>query len=362
MLLILIVMIISIYSLANYNYTLNYTSYRLLLCLLLMILVFKAYTTEPTYDWDLYRHFELLSEARYSPSLELFIDNISNFEYSGLYVYNIIMYFLSKSSDDNQIVPAFFVFIDYAILMYIFYDWQKTNPVNGRQFLLSFMISFSFMPFIYADSGLRNGIAMSLTALAIYLHLYKNKSIVYYVIGVSISALIHPVVLFTFPFVFLSSFSPYKYGPIMCVAIFFLSKATAMLLMSSSVPYLSLIGLQYYMYTNLDREVLGVGRVYIYPVVYTLCLLIYMLYRNKKYIIDKFEIHKMRNFILWYAFFVLGNSQYYDLVLRPSYLFAFFSFFLAYIFTVNNGSLFRLISVITTMLLAYVSLTGLMIL
>ena len=139
------------------------------LCILVVAMaVFGSSINPPSHGWDLYRHYqylEALRTANYS-----FTDYMFNFDNilgggtrSGLYGFKLYFFLMSRFKS-NRLLPFVTLLIVYGIWCYITQDWlQKKN----RTELLapSFLFCLATMPYVYVNTGIRNGLAASIVAL-----------------------------------------------------------------------------------------------------------------------------------------------------------------------------------------------------
>ena len=99
-------------------------------------------------------------------------------------------------------------------------DYAKFEIRNIN--ILSFLLCFTLIPFLYTLSGVRNGMAACIEALAIYLYLYKRKNLYIYIILSFIAITFHYAAFLAVPFVFISK-RDFSY------------KLSAVILLSSSI-------------------------------------------------------------------------------------------------------------------------------
>lgn len=91
---------------------------------------------------------------------------------SGLYGYKLVCFIVSRF-DSNRILPFFTLIIVYGIWSYITQDWLRKN--NKAELLApSFMLCLATMPYVYVNTGIRNGLAASLVAWALYQEFEKR--------------------------------------------------------------------------------------------------------------------------------------------------------------------------------------------
>lgn len=295
--------------------------------LFILSLSLMAYNMQPPNGmWDIRWHSLYMDQIRDS-GLSFFkflfknTNRIGGEEYVSLFVFNILRYVVVHISENNYLLPAICVFIDYSILSYIIIDWSYNNIDDYKPNLFTMLLSFTFMPYATAASGMRNALCSSLIGLAVYLYLYKKKSIWWFVILTFIAVTIHPVAIITIPFVLLSKMNMGMIGFIGVFAVSALASPAARWMVQSNIPVISLIGWKYIVYTSDTQYRAARAPLYGVLIITAFFLIIYfLLYRRFNMIDDKSNKKSIYNFLAIYMLYIWGNVGNYDMVLRPAYV------------------------------------------
>lgn len=299
-----------------------------------------AYYLIPPLSWDLGRHFYYLDNIRNSNiSLSDFLfrnrSAIGGSAYTSLVAFNCIRYLLVRVFDNNHMLPGLCILVDYLIISYIMVDWSSENAKSGKVKFTSLLLCFSFLPLVYAVSGIRTALAASIMGLGIYLYLYKGKSIVIFIFSVIIAVTIHPVMLIAVLFVFLARFEIGNRG---MVIVFFVSltiERIATYLSSSKYSYLARVALLYKRYTSTEQYREG-GRMPLAVDIILICILLGVYFIMRKKLEKQFWNKNHTNlysFLMYYMCFIIGNIGNYDMILRPAYLLGVFAPVLASLIT-----------------------------
>ena len=248
------------------------------------------------------------------------------------YAFNAIVYLISKYTTNYYIISWLFIFIDYAIIAYIGMDWWKSQGGRkGFMALYEMLICFSMFPYIHAVSGLRTSLAACIMALAIYLYIYKNRSLKTFVIVTIIAAVFHAAFITAVPFAIIAKKVDRKKGLIISLIGSISISLIANLLLRSSNRFLYSIAVKYMQYTGEEGYR---GTRFCYYGVIVICLLslvgyfyIFFLRKNKgnkevywQNSADNNSRMVIYDFIAYYMFFILSNIGAYEMVLRPAYL------------------------------------------
>lgn len=295
--------------------------------LLALSLAVIAYNMTPGSNWDIVRHSEYMDEIRRSGlSFSDFLFHnkaaVGGSEYADLYVFNILRYFVISVWNNNLLLPAICVFIDYSIVGYIATDWSASTGNGGKVDVLTLLLCLTFMPYFHASTGMRTALCACIMGLAIYLYLYKRKNIFLFVVLALIAISVHPIGIIAIAFVFLAKLNIWIAG---FVTVFIVSVSlpyAAKWMSASEIPYLAYIAKKYFQYTSDSQFVSDWVPLLGVLVISAILLLIYFLfvykrYRSKENSSGKRDIY---NFAAIYMVYVLGNVGNYDMVLRPAYL------------------------------------------
>lgn len=283
-----------------------------------------AYNMKPQIGWDINSHFAEVNQIRGSGLSFfnfLFKNNNSIGGYTSLLTFNIMRYIVAKISQNNFLLPAICVVIDYSILGYIVMDWSSHNIGNYKISIFTLLLNLAFTPYIHAISGMRNILSAYIMGLAVYLYLYKKKHIVLLIILIFAAATIHPAAIITVPFIFLAKMNIGSIGFVAVFIISALAEPLARRLSQSQISYLALIGRKYIIYTAENQYRASRTPLYGVLIVTAVFLLIYfILYRRFNKIDQKSDKKNLYNFLAIYMVYIWGNIGNYDMVLRPAYV------------------------------------------
>jgi len=295
--------------------------------LFILSLSIMAYNMQPPNGmWDIRWHGIYMDQIRKSGlSFFNFIlkneNRIGGEEYVSLFAFNILRYIVINISENNYLLSAICVFIDYSILSYIIIDWSYNSNSDYKPNLFTMLLSFTFMPYATAASGMRNALSSSFVGLAVYLYLYKKKSVWLFAILIFIAVTIHPVAIITVPFVFLAKMDMGALGFVGVFAVSALASPAARWMEQSNIPVISLIGWKYIVYTSDTQYRAAKAPLYGVLFITAIFLIIYFLFYRRFNMIDSISSKKtIYNFLAIYILYIWGNVGNYDMVLRPSYV------------------------------------------
>ena len=286
-------------------------------------MIILALNATPPQDWDLYRHYLYLDEIKRSGiSLWDFLFNngsgIGNPDYKYMLSFNILRWFFSKSGY-YSLLPAIVIGIDYSIVSYIIMDHAKYEIGNIK--VLSILLCFTLMPFLFTLSGLRNGIAACIEALAVYLYLYKNKRSHILILLSFIAITFHYAAFLAVPFAIISKrrFS-YTWSVIILFSSLILNILANKMIGWDNDLLNNIAGI--YLSYSSATQFWGSNTV-LYGVLTIIFLVVIRLFniKNKRHsIINTDNSLFLSNFIVYYSLFIIANLGNYDMVLRPAYI------------------------------------------
>lgn len=294
---------------------------RYLIILVIAMAVFGSSINPPSHGWDLYRHYQYINSLR-AANYDFF-DYMFNFNNllgggtrSGLYGYKLVCFIVSRF-DSNRILPFFTLIIVYGIWSYITQDWLRKN--NKAELLApSFMLCLATMPYVYVNTGIRNGLAASLVAWALYQEFEKKGSPIITISILLFSCTIHNAVIIVIPCWMLAHFAV-KMKTILLIAIgLALLEPVAQFVYAQSIPGISQAANLYLVYIRSDAYFFSYGYLVV-DIVFILLIVYAFYYTNKN---DDGMLYK---FIFIYAIVIVAQIGHYDLVLRPMYVLAMFS-------------------------------------
>lgn len=302
-----------------FKYKPHYRYLKIVLLLLVGALSTLAFIKTPPIKWDLQYQFWALDRIRKSDLgfFELVFNDtqgIGREEYRLLYFYNAIRYIITRVSANNHLLPLICVAIDYSIVCFILYDFGKRKRFNYGKVLTSFMCCMVFMPYNYAVSGIRNALASSIVALAVYLFFYNRIRIptLFFLFACALTT--HPSVICILPFLFLANKKPRRGGVLLTIMIPVFLNGLMMIISLIRIPIIELIVSKYYVYSSPEQYRSG-----LFFIAGNLFFIVLYLHNYNKLNSGVEEDFRIQNCLSWYMIFILGNVLNYDLFLRPGY-------------------------------------------
>ena len=280
----------------------------------------------PPNGWDIMRHSSLMDtirQSRISFLAFLFANDsyIGGREYANLFSFNFLRYIVIKITNNYFLLPAICAFICYSIIGYITIDWQETNGKSSNMIALSFLLCFSFMNYTNVVSGMRNSLAACILGLAIYLYLFKKKSLYVFILLCFIAATIHPASLITIPFVVIAKFNIGIVGYVGVFIISAVAQSVAKWMSSSNLLYFRIVGQKYFTYTSEDQYRSSRAPLYTVLLLITIFLFVYFIENFRKHSNSGNDNRELIYSILAvYMVYIFGNIGNYDMVLRPAYV------------------------------------------
>lgn len=287
-----------------------------------------AYNVKPLQTWDIVRYGVAFDQIR-SSGITFFdfvfknVSSVGNASYTNLISFNILRYFAVHISDNNYFLTSVFIFIDYCIFGYIVIDWSTENESGYKFGILTLLLNFSLLPLYGNVSGMRHPFASCIMGLAVYLYIYKKRSLWLFLFLSFIAITIHPAAIITIPFVFLAKMEMGVVGFVVVLVIPIVMNPLAKYIANSSYYFIAFLGKKYLTYTA-DEQYRG-PRTYLYftIIICIMFLLIYFLfYRRCNSQNNNVEKKTIYNFVAIYMMYILGNIGNYDMVIRPARVFA----------------------------------------
>lgn len=237
--------------------------------------------------------------------------------------YNILRFLVAKYTKNPYVLVWVSAIIDYSIISYIIYDWNKDSEYTLQQKVCIFLFNMSMLPFVHVCSGIRAAMAASIMILSVYHFVYKDYSIIRFVVGCFLAVTTHPFVLFAIPIAIVSKIMP-KFRTFLIAWLGAVSLTYLMPLFERlNIPFLSVLVAKYYTYTSENQ--FTAYRSFFYGTILICFLLIsyYFLFiwsPNKKRINVKENKNKIYIFVVSYAGLIIGNVGGYELVCRSAYI------------------------------------------
>lgn len=290
-------------------------------------LALLAYNMNPPDGFDLVNYqFVFLNQIRHSGMslVEFLFQNgttVGGADYTNLYTFNLLRYFVASISQNGFLLPAICVFIDFSIVGYIMGDWSMSTKGRLQFNPLALFLCFSFMPFVHCASGLRNALCASIMSLGIYLYLYKKKNILVFFFLSFVAATVHIAALIAIPIVLLARLKIGWIGYGMVFVFSLLAQYVTEWMATSGIAYFQVVSRKYVQYTS-EEQYIG-SRAPLYTVLLLLVffmLAFFLTQAGKRNWQGKTPQQLLIRFLTLYIVYILGNFGNYDMVLRPTYV------------------------------------------
>lgn len=201
-----LVLFLGICACRNYKVT---RVWYVILFVWVFVMANMAYHLIPNKRLDLYRLQQLAESMRFSDdsAWSLIIEGVGD-KYEGLIAFNILCYIVAIMG--NQWMSVISVLITISLLMYVIVSYLISKNYTCRALLVAIFVTFMGLQMQYIFSGVRNGIATSLTIFALY-RMYRHKrmllsSIIVYILAI----LMHPVVMVVAPMLAIASYGKHQ--------------------------------------------------------------------------------------------------------------------------------------------------------
>lgn len=260
--------------------------YRMIYLLFLsFVLAIIAYNWLPSKEYDLYRYHLILDKMRnidFKNFLDIYITQkeiISNF----------LFYLISKLSENNSMLEFIITFMTYGIIFYIVQDYAKIQKYNNLIFIISLLYIISSIRYLSLISGIRNMFAVVIFALGIYLEYVKKdkkwKCNILYIstIFIHISSLLVVAIKFIYTYIFKEKIN---IGKIILIGGLFLLPEVLFTIIErfGDISIFTNIQKMYiaYFINGEQFDSLTGGNILLMNILRAvLCILIYILYKNK---------------------------------------------------------------------------------
>lgn len=198
----------------DYHYIKNY------LIIITLALALFAYYFNPISSWDLFRTHQLIDNM----SLYGYHYATTVSEYKELLVINNFYYLISLLHN-HDLAQFFVLLVDFGLMSYIFLNLIKNKDIQDTcEFAFLFLLFLCFYDLTLAISGIRNVLAMSICAVAIFNELYfKKLSFITTIPLYVIAFLIHPSSVFVLVARVLTIFT--KKSKLFFISLLFMSSA-----------------------------------------------------------------------------------------------------------------------------------------
>ena len=287
----------------------------------ILIISFCTALIIPKTSYDLTRHYEHLTAIRNSGmGIWKYIFHgaaeISDYNYRSMYTFNALSYIIGRYLP-KETFPLISLLLCYGIFGYILHDYRKKVQLSNFFIATAVMVSNCLMPILYVYSNVRNQMAVSIMALAIYQWIYKRKKMILFIVLSLLAGTIHPIALAAIPFLILSNIKPGIIGILLVGVIPFLLYPLMNAFRYSGTDFLRYIGIKFYNYTFVHEYSQGYFFFFASIAITTVILLLSLVKKKREQIADQ----RFVNFLFWYCIFSLANIKSYQIVMRLPYLF-----------------------------------------
>ena len=312
----------------------RYVSKRNVYCVFILsfiMIIAMQFRVMPYENMDYVRHIELIDNVRHVDQTlwEYLVDQTNKvyLDYRFLYLFNMLLYICAKITDNNYLLSWICTLITYGSVLYIALDWKAGKKYTWIELICNVLVCFALLPFIHVVSGLRTGVASAIIAVGIYGYLYKKKSLVFFVLHVLAAATCHSFILLSVPFVFLTKFDLGRKGFVFVLCATASLQTIAQYLYQNASGFLYAISRKYVIY-NLDTQHTSWRFVY-YTVILTCVLMLlyhFTISAKDKHIIRRINAqsdspkYELYRFLAYYACFIIGNFQSYEMITRQGYI------------------------------------------
>ena len=276
-------------------------------------------------DFDWFRHSMLMNQIRNSniSLIEFVFQNrtfIGGEEYKDLISFNVIRYIITRVTTHNELICSLFSFANIFICCYITADWNKNTGSQYKLDFFSLLLSQTFLPYILYNGNLRFGLCTTIMGLAVYLYLFKNKSIYLFCFMSFVASTIHPAALITLMLVFISKMDLGIKGYLAVFMLSPLANVFATFFAESNIHYIRLIAHKYLVYTSDEQYRSFHSVLYTVIIISTITIIIYFITIRYSRATD-LELDNRRGIYQFMAYdilFSLSNIGNYDMVIRPA--------------------------------------------
>ena len=185
-------LMLMLFALSLFRSKINEQFKKIYWCIIVVAIICLAivsYYIDPPFEWDLYRHFQLLNKMK-NGGIN-FALNSSN--YKELFVVNYFYYFISLTGN-NHLLPFITVLICCFIFLKIYYNFVYNNDkISLFVKLILFILFFALFDIVITISSIRTNLSIIFCALGAYLECTNKKNKVVSFIVYGLSLFIHPV-------------------------------------------------------------------------------------------------------------------------------------------------------------------------
>lgn len=147
-----------------------------------------SFCIDPTESYDLYRHYQ-----RIDGLVDVRFKDVFTLDNTNYLIFDTFGWLINEFGLPKQILTATSVFISYLCILLVFNDikhnhLQDTNKIFR---LISFVIMWLSIDFIFLSSGIRNLTANAIVFFYSY-NLLLRKNLLRFIIGATIAFFIHP--------------------------------------------------------------------------------------------------------------------------------------------------------------------------
>lgn len=208
--------------------------YLILIVVVALAAAYWGYALQPGTDLDLYR-IQLYAKGMdiSGKSIWKLLVNADG-KFPGFLTFNLMCVVINIIGD-YSLISATSVFIVEFITLYIIFDFHSRSKMSSKYIIWEILLANTGMPITAILSGVRNSIAVAFVALAVYMYLYRGKTLKSIMPLLLLSATMHPAALFAVPAIILARFKGQRVLRI--AALFFLPIVFAFGQLLSNLPW-----------------------------------------------------------------------------------------------------------------------------
>lgn len=171
--------------------------------LLALSIAVIAFRLKPGPGLDLYRLHQNVDAMRAAGGGLIHRMGAVQSRYSGMLAFNLLCAMVSFF-ENNGWLSAVAVFGTFSMLLWVLLDFLKKEEYGSDALLPAVAIVFMGVQVQYAFSGVRNALAVAMTALGIYWLLYRRQRRAGAIVLLALAMTMHPIVLAVIPTAILS--------------------------------------------------------------------------------------------------------------------------------------------------------------
>lgn len=277
-----------------------------------------GYSLIPGSNLDLYRHQEYIDLIRNTsanfPQTLLAEDT----RYAGLWGFQLLCFLIAQLPQNNWL-SCFSVLITVSILIFLLIHYLRSKGHNSGPLAWGLLMVFAGLQPQYVFSGVRNGLAVAFSLLALYLICFSKKHYSLAIFLLILSATTHPAPLVLLPVLVLSRQKGQPLWRFCALATVPLVFVLARFLTNTSFGYLRLLGERILFYANssyaYDRPEMIANLI-----LFTTTAFVYRIHQKQGLLEESSFDLQYSSFYLLLGFVMVGCTVHRDFALRIGYM------------------------------------------